>query len=395
MTIGRLRSNEKSVTIPGGTLRIEHVAADGTVTALKDVCPCSPVSPRRHRSCERRRSSRSSPMPVQRRQGRGCAVLAAPEGHDDEGLRPDHLRPRREARSSRRVRQARRGARRGLGANPNNGLGAVLSAIASLPADQRRPSRPTSGRPRCRPGPRHGRLRPRHHQPARAERRHRRRLDAGHDPHLGPDVERRGQGAGHARVLPDSSYAGVYQVVIDDCRKHGAYDPATMGSVPNVGLMAQKAEEYGSHDKTFEIASAGTVRVVDADGNVAVRARSTSRPATSGACARPRTPDPGLGEARRQPRPPATPRPCSGSTNSARTTRSSSPRCERYLADHDTEGLEIEIMSPVEATQFSLDADRRARTPSRSPATCCATTSPTCSRSSSWAPAPRCCRSCR
>jgi len=69
-------------------------------------------------------------------------------------------------------------------------------------------------------------------------------------------------------VLPDSSYAGIYQVVIDDCRANGAFDPATMGSVPNVGLMAQKAEEYGSHDKTFELAAAGTVRLVDADGNV-------------------------------------------------------------------------------------------------------------------------------
>ena len=64
-------------------------------------------------------------------------------------------------------------------------------------------------------------------------------------------------------VIPDSSYAGIYQVVIDDCRAHGAYDPTTMGSVPNVGLMAQAAEEYGSHDKTFEIARAGTVQVVD------------------------------------------------------------------------------------------------------------------------------------
>ena len=69
-------------------------------------------------------------------------------------------------------------------------------------------------------------------------------------------------------VLPDSSYAGIYQVVLDDCRAHGAFDPATMGSVPNVGLMAQKAEEYGSHDKTFEIAVAGTVRLVDTAGNV-------------------------------------------------------------------------------------------------------------------------------
>src|SRR4029078_8519129 len=69
-------------------------------------------------------------------------------------------------------------------------------------------------------------------------------------------------------VLPDSSYAGIYQVVLDDCRAHGAYDPATMGSVSNVGLMAQAAEEYGSHDKTFEIAADGVVRVVSHQGGV-------------------------------------------------------------------------------------------------------------------------------
>jgi isocitrate dehydrogenase len=77
----------------------------------------------------------------------------------------------------------------------------------------------------------------------------------------GPD----GGEADTLAVIPDSSYAGIYQVVIDDCREHGAYDPSTMGSVPNVGLMAQAAEEYGSHDKTFEIATAGTVRVLQGD----------------------------------------------------------------------------------------------------------------------------------
>ena len=75
----------------------------------------------------------------------------------------------------------------------------------------------------------------------------------------GPD----GNEADTLAVIPDSSYAGIYQVVIDDCRANGAFDPTTMGSVPNVGLMAQAAEEYGSHDKTFEIPSAGTVRVID------------------------------------------------------------------------------------------------------------------------------------
>ena len=82
----------------------------------------------------------------------------------------------------------------------------------------------------------------------------------------GPD----GQEADTLAVIPDSSYAGIYQAVIDDCRKHGAFDPTTMGSVPNVGLMAQAAEEYGSHDKTFEIAAAGTVRVVNTAGDVLI-----------------------------------------------------------------------------------------------------------------------------
>ena len=78
----------------------------------------------------------------------------------------------------------------------------------------------------------------------------------------GPD----GEEADTLAVIPDSSYAGIYQAVIDDCRANGAFDPTTMGSVPNVGLMAQAAEEYGSHDKTFEIPTAGTVRVVDRSG---------------------------------------------------------------------------------------------------------------------------------
>jgi isocitrate dehydrogenase len=82
----------------------------------------------------------------------------------------------------------------------------------------------------------------------------------------GPD----GKEADTLAVIPDSSYAGIYQVVLDDCRANGAFDPTTMGTVPNVGLMAQAAEEYGSHDKTFEIPAAGKVQVIDADGTVLI-----------------------------------------------------------------------------------------------------------------------------
>ena len=291
----------------------------------------------------------------------------------------------------------RRRARRRRRSTPTTG-----SAPCSRPSTACRPTSAPRSRPPSpkgfarRPAPRDGRLRQGHHQPARAERRHRRRVDAGDDPHVRPDVEPRRRRAGHARrASPTARYAGVYQVVIDDCRANGAFDPATMGSVPNVGLMAQAAEEYGCHDKTFEIPADGTVRVVDGAGDVAARARGRggrhlARLPDQG------RPDPRLGQARRHPRPRhrragrvlarrrprarrATSSPRSTSTSPSTTPTASTSRSWRRPRP-----------SPTRSS-----ASARARTPSRSPATCCATTSPTCSRSSSSAPAPRCCRSCR
>jgi isocitrate dehydrogenase len=133
----------------------------------------------------------------------------------------------------------------------------------------------------------------------------------------GPD----GKEADTLAVLPDSSYAGVYQAVIDDCRAHGAFDPATMGSVPNVGLMAQKAEEYGSHDKTFEIPATGTSAWSTRTAPPCWSRRSA--PATSSGCARPRTRRSRTGSSSPSPAPapPATRR-SSGWTRPARTTPS-------------------------------------------------------------------------
>lgn len=161
-------------------------------------------------------------------------------------------------------------------------------------------------------------------------------------------------------IIPDRCYAGVYQTVIDDCKKHGAFNPSTMGSVPNVGLMAQKAEEYGSHDKTFEIPTDGTVRVTDSNGKVLLeqvveagdiwrmcqvkdapiqdwvklavnRARASNTPAVFWL-------DP------------------------ARAHDSQLiAKVKTYLKDHNTDGLDIRIMSPVEATQFSLDRIREGK----------------------------------
>ena len=159
-------------------------------------------------------------------------------------------------------------------------------------------------------------------------------------------------------VIPDSSYAGVYQAVIDDCKAHGAFDPTTMGTVPNVGLMAQKAEEYGSHDKTFKVPADGTVQVVNSAGDVLIeheveagdiwracqtkdapiqdwvklavtRARLSGMPAIFWL-------DPERAH-----------------------DRNVKGLVEKYLADHDTTGLDISIKSPVEATKVSIARIRR------------------------------------
>ena len=155
-------------------------------------------------------------------------------------------------------------------------------------------------------------------------------------------------------VIPDSSYAGVFDATIEFCKVHGAFDPTTMGTVPNVGLMAQKAEEYGSHDKTFEIAAAGTVRAIDSNGKVltehtveagdiwracqakdapiqdwvklaVTRARATGSPAIFW-----------LDEDR---------------AHDAQLIQ----KVGQYLLDHDTEGLDIQILAPTEATLYTLD----------------------------------------
>ena len=161
-------------------------------------------------------------------------------------------------------------------------------------------------------------------------------------------------------VIPDSSYAGVYQTVIDDCRAHGAFDPSTMGTVPNVGLMAQKAEEYGSHDKTFKIPADGTVQVVNSAGDVliehAVEAGDVWR-----AC---QTKDAPIQDwvklAVTRSRLSGMPAIFWLDPERAHD-RNLTALVEKYLKDHDTEGLDISIKSPVEATQVSIDRIREGK----------------------------------
>ncbi len=159
-------------------------------------------------------------------------------------------------------------------------------------------------------------------------------------------------------VIPDRSYSGVYQAVIDDCKANGAYDPSTMGSVPNVGLMAQKAEEYGSHDKTFQLSEAGKVQVLDKSGRVLLEQEV------------------GAGDIFRMCQVKDAPiqdwvklavsrAKATGATTVFWLDKNRAhdaeliKKVEKYLPEHDAEGLDIQILAPVEATKLSVERIRK------------------------------------
>ncbi|MBR8357700.1 NADP-dependent isocitrate dehydrogenase [Burkholderia vietnamiensis] len=161
-------------------------------------------------------------------------------------------------------------------------------------------------------------------------------------------------------VIPDRCYAGVYQAVIEDCKQHGAFDPVTMGSVPNVGLMAQAAEEYGSHDKTFLIPADGVVRVTDEAGNVllehAVESGDIWRMCQTKDAPVQDWVKLAVNRAR------ATGAPAVFWLDPVRAHDAQIiAKVERYLKDHDTNGLDIRIMTPVDATRFSLERIRAGK----------------------------------
>ncbi|MGY5254195.1 NADP-dependent isocitrate dehydrogenase [Sphingobacterium spiritivorum] len=159
-------------------------------------------------------------------------------------------------------------------------------------------------------------------------------------------------------IIPDRSYAGVYEATIEDCKTNGALDPKTMGSVPNVGLMAQKAEEYGSHDKTFQATAAGTIRVTDADGNVLME-QKVEEGDIFRMC---QTKDAPIQDwvklAVNRARLSETPAIFWLDKNRAHD-REIIKKVEKYLPDFDTKGLDIQILSPVEATKLSLERIRK------------------------------------
>ncbi|MGD8859115.1 MAG: NADP-dependent isocitrate dehydrogenase [Myxococcales bacterium] len=358
MDSGDFFHNEKSVTVPAATTaRIEHVAKDGSVTLLKKVpLQAGEVIDGTFMSCGALERFLKKQVDDAREQGvlfslhMKATMMKVSDpiifGHAVTVFFADVFEKYATELEE-------------LGVDPNHGLGDLLSKIQSLPEAKRKAIEADIEAVYAK-GPRIAMVDSDRgitnlHVPSDII------IDASMPPMIrdsGKMWNADGELQDCKAVIPDSSYAGVYEAVVEDCQAHGAYDPTTMGSVPNVGLMAQKAEEYGSHDKTFEIGSAGSVRVVDGDGEVLIehpvepgdiwracqvkdapvrdwvklavtRARATGVP-TVFWLDRERAHDAQL-----------------------------IAKVETYLKEHDTDGLDIRIMSPVEATRFSVERIRR------------------------------------
>ncbi|MBA3280611.1 MAG: NADP-dependent isocitrate dehydrogenase, partial [Acidimicrobiia bacterium] len=269
MSSGDFRANEQAVTIAEATtLRIEHMADDGTVTVLRPSLPvlAGEIVDATVMSRQQLVDFLATQIAAAKEEGVLFSVHVKATmmkvsdpiifGHAVKAFFADLFADHGELFA-------------GIGANTNNGLGAILATVAQLPDDQRSvielaiESAYQTGPALAMVDSDRGITNL--HVPS----------DTIVDASMPAMIRASGQmwnAAGEPQdtlaVIPDSSYAGVYQATIEFCKEHGAFDPATMGSVPNVGLMAKKAEEYGSHDKTFETASEGTVRVVDEAGFV-------------------------------------------------------------------------------------------------------------------------------
>jgi len=358
MQTGDFFSNERSITLDQpATVRIEHVAPDGTVTVLRDGLALeagevfdSTVMSRRHLVAfleQQVRDAKESGVLFSLHLKATMMKVSDPIifGHAVRVYFQDVFR-KHEAVFEK------------IGVNPNNGLGDVLARIAELPnaqraeieADIRRAYE--SGPPLAMVDSARGITNL--HVPSDVI------IDASMPPMI-RDGGRMWNAAGELQdckaVIPDSSYAGIYQAVIDDCREHGQFDPATIKSVSNVGLMAQKAEEYGSHDKTFEIERDGVVRVVS-EGHVLIE-HSVEAGDIWRAC---QTKDVAIRDWVRLAvaRARATGNPAvfwldRNRAHDAQIIR----KVEAYLPEHDTSGLTIEIMKPSDAMRYSLERIRR------------------------------------
>ncbi|MEU9050751.1 NADP-dependent isocitrate dehydrogenase [Streptomyces sp. NPDC048384] len=358
-TMGRndFRSTEKSVVISeAGTLRIEHVAEDGTTTVLRESVPvlAGEVVDASVMHVAELREFLTAQIAEAKAQGVLFSVhLKATMMKVSDPIVFGHVVRAFFPKTFEQYGAALAAA----GLSPNDGLGGILKGLDALPNGAEIKA---SFEAEIAEGPELAMVDSDKgitnlHVPSDVI------VDASMPAMIrtsghmwGPD----GQEADTLAVLPDSSYAGVYQAVIDDCRANGAYDPSTMGSVPNVGLMAQKAEEYGSHDKTFEAKAAGTIRLVDQAGDVVIE-QAVSAGDIFRACQTKDAPIKDwvkLAVTRAR----ATGDPAVFWLDETRAHDANLiAKVNAYLPEHDTEGLDIRILAPVDATKLSVERIRR------------------------------------
>jgi isocitrate dehydrogenase len=361
MTSGDFRTSEKSAVMPAdGALRIELVRDDGSTTVLREslkvlageIVDSSAMSAAALRELLTRQLARAKADDVLFSLQVKATMMRVSDpiifGHTVQALLPTLFAGYGEALAA-------------VGGDPDEGLGAILQAVEKLSADQRADAE-TVLRADLANGPDIAMVDSRNgitglHVSSDVI------IDASMPAMIrnsGHMWDKDGKEADTLAVIPDSSYAGIYQVVIDDCRANGPYDPKTMGDVPNVGLMAQAAEEYGSHDKTFEISAAGTVRVVDQGGNV-VSEHAVAQGDIWRMC---QTKDVPIRDWVRL------------AVNRARITGNPAvfwldqtrphdanviAKVREYLKEHDTSGLQLEIMAPIDAMKFSLERIRKGQ----------------------------------
>ncbi|MEO2105501.1 MAG: NADP-dependent isocitrate dehydrogenase, partial [Actinomycetota bacterium] len=349
------RSNEQSVTVQSaGELRIVHEAADGTETVLRESVPVldGEVVDATYMSAKALQEFLAAEIADAEDKGvlfslhLKATMMKVSDpiifGHAVKVYFADVF-----AKYGEQLEQA--------GANPNDGLGGVLSALDSLPEDTAAEIR-TAIEQRIADGPDMAMVNSDKgitnlHVPSdviidasmpRVIR------DGGQD--WGPDGELHDTKA----TIPDSSYADLYAETVAFCRAHGAFDPTTMGTVPNVGLMAQKAEEYGSHDKTFEVPADGVVKVVDADGNVLMSHEVEAGDIWRACQAKDAPIRDWVSLAVRRAR--ATGWPAIFWLDETRAHDAQLiEKVNTYLAEEDTDGLDIRIMNVADATRFTLD----------------------------------------
>jgi len=359
MSAGDFRHNEKSITIENATkARIEHIAPGGNVTVLKasvpleagEVLDATFMSKRALLDFLREQIEDAKAKRVLLSLHLKATMMKVSDpvifGHAVRAYFEDVFRKHGDALER-------------LGVDPDNGLGDLLAKVAKAP-EAERAAIEGDVKATIERGPALAMVDSAKgitnlHVPSDVI------IDASMPP-LVRDSGRMWNAAGELQdtkaVIPDSSYAGIYEAVVEDCKENGQFDPSTMGSVPNVGLMAQAAEEYGSHDKTFEILTDGVVRVVDERGGVLLEHQVEAGDIWR-AC---QTKDAPVRDwvklAVRRAR--ATGAPAVFWLDEERPHDAQLiAKVKRYLAEQDTRGLDIRILSPVEAMKLSLERIRR------------------------------------